>query len=383
MTRAAHLRRLTASPDALSIEWDDGTVVTYPGIWLRDNRPEDRDPRSGQRLIDITDIPASLRIRSATATDRLLSVEWEAESVPDCFELQWLAAQAGVTDDSSAPPAAVPWLSGGTRDARRDFAWLTANEFHREPLQRLDWTTRLLEDGLAFLSDVPRTPGALLDTVAPLGRVSETNYGSVFDVRSVPSPSNLADSDRGLGLHTDNPYRDPVPGYQALHVLIASADGGDSLFADGFALAAYLRTLDSSAFDVLTQIAVPFRYGSADAELYAERPLIELSLTGTVIAVHYNNRSIAPLPVRGVDVAKFYAAYRQFAELLHEPRHQFARKLGDGELVVFDNRRILHGRTAFSSTRHARHLRGCYLTRDSVHSEWALLRRRLQGSLAP
>jgi gamma-butyrobetaine dioxygenase len=50
-------------------------------------------------------------------------------------------------------------------------------------------------------------------------------------------------------------------------------------------------------------------------------------------------------------------------------------RLRDGDLVVFDNQRTLHGRTAFSSARHPRHLRGCYLTRDSVYSEAALLRR--------
>jgi gamma-butyrobetaine dioxygenase len=48
-----------------------------------------------------------------------------------------------------------------------------------------------------------------------------------------------------------------------------------------------------------------------------------------------------------------------------------------GDLAVFDNQRILHGRTGFSSARHPRHLRGCYLTRDSVYGEAALLRRRL------
>jgi gamma-butyrobetaine dioxygenase len=41
---------------------------------------------------------------------------------------------------------------------------------------------------------------------------------------------------------------------------------------------------------------------------------------------------------------------------------------------MFDNQRTLHGRTAFSSARHPRHLRGCYLTRDSVYSGAALLR---------
>ncbi|MGA2343366.1 MAG: TauD/TfdA family dioxygenase, partial [Steroidobacteraceae bacterium] len=77
--------------------------------------------------------------------------------------------------------------------------------------------------------------------------------------------------------------------------------------------------------------------------------------------------------------AAFYGAYRRFAALLRDPRYQLKFRLADGEIVVFDNQRILHGRTAFSSARHARHLRGCYLTRDSVYSTAALLRRTQSG----
>jgi gamma-butyrobetaine dioxygenase len=65
------------------------------------------------------------------------------------------------------------------------------------------------------------------------------------------------------------------------------------------------------------------------------------------------------------------------AGLLRAPQFQLKLRLSDGDLVVFDNRRILHGRTAFSSAKFLRHLRGCYLTRDSVYSETALLRRKL------
>jgi gamma-butyrobetaine dioxygenase len=193
----------------------------------------------------------------------------------------------------------------------------------------------------------------------------------------VPLPENLAYSDLGLGLHTDNPYREPVPGFQALHVLVAAPDGGESVFADGFALANRLRAVDPQAFDVLTRTPVPFHYRSRDAELYAERPLIQLSGRGEVTAVHYNNRSIAPLRIEPRAAAGFYRAYRVFAELLRDPSHQLKFALCDGDLVLFDNQRILHGRSAFSSAKHARHLRGCYLTRDSVYSETAVLRRRM------
>ena len=122
---------------------------------------------------------------------------------------------------------------------------------------------------------------------------------------------------------------------------------------------------------------MPFHYRSPDADLYAERPLIQLSARGAVSAVHYNNRSVAPLGIGAHEALPFYDAYRRFARLLREARFQLRARLGGGTLVVFDNQRTLHGRSAFSSARQPRHLRGCYLSRDSVYSETALLRRTL------
>src|SRR5664279_2316329 len=195
---------------------------------------------------------------------------------------------------------------------------------------------RLLQDGIAFLSKVPGGDGGILEAASLAGRVAETNYGLVFDVRSVPQPENLAYSDLGLGLHTDNPYREPVPGFQVLHVLVASPDGGESLFGDGFAIAEHLRETAPAAFAVLTRTAVPFLYRSRDAELYAERPLIQLTCDGGVSAVHYNSRSIAPLPLDSRDGGAFYSAYRRFAALLRDPRFHLKFRLRDGDLVIFE-----------------------------------------------
>ena len=78
-------------------------------------------------------------------------------------------------------------------------------------------------------------------------------------------------------------------------------------------------------------------------------------------------------------LATFFAAYRLFARLLLDDRFQLRLRMEVGQLVLFDNRRILHGRAAFTASDGTRHLRGCYLARDSVQSETALLRRRLAG----
>jgi alpha-ketoglutarate-dependent taurine dioxygenase len=374
MTVAA-VKRVSFSPDRLHVEWADGSISEFASLWLRDNLREDRDPHSGQRLIDIADLPQDPKIRTATAHDGSVSVDWESDERPATFGVDWLLAHS--PNHIGRRPGRAPrlWLEAARLAATRDFAWADFTDLAGDGSARADWLSRLLQDGLAFLSNVPRNDAGILEAAGLAGRVAETNYGLVFEVRSVAQPENLAYSDLGLGLHTDNPYREPVPGFQVLHVLIASPDGGESLFGDGLAIAEHLRSTDLDAFAVLTQTAVPFLYRSKDAELYAERPLIQLSCDGEVTAVHYNSRSIAPLRLAAREAERFYSAYRRFASLLRDPRFQLRFMLRDGDLAVFDNQRILHGRTAFSSSRYPRHLRGCYLTRDSVYSEAALLRR--------
>jgi gamma-butyrobetaine dioxygenase len=365
---------ISATPETLTVEWQHGGVSEFASLWLRDNLREDRDPHSGQRLIDVTDLPAQPRIRSARADNGTVHIQWEGEAQPAIFDLEWLAAHAPGGRAQRPELTPRPWLEGAQLDARQ-FAWADLAAARADARARLAWLTRLLEDGIAFLGAVPRDRPAFLGAVALIGRVAETNYGQVFDVRVTPQPENLAYSDLGLGLHTDNPYREPVPGFQALHALITSPAGGDSLVADGFALAAHLRATEPAAFRLLSSTAVPFHYRSSDAELYAERPLIQLSCQGEVTAVHYNSRSVAPLQLGARDAPAFYAAYRSFAALLRSPRFQLRLKLAAGELVVFDNQRILHGRTAFTSAQYPRHLQGCYLTRDSVRSTTGVLRR--------
>jgi gamma-butyrobetaine dioxygenase len=370
--------RLDAEPSLLKVHWSDGTIGEFASIWLRDNLPEDRERHSGQRLFDVADLPADPRIHSATLQGAAANISWQDETGTSTIALDWLYDYASGRQERPELSRRI-WLEGAKLAAQRDFAWLTWQRLQADDAARLEWMTRLLQDGLAFLRELPRVDGAILEAMGVVGQVAETNYGRLFDVRAVEKPENLAFSDRGLGLHLDNPYREPVPGFQALHTLLAAPDGGDSLFADGFALAAQLRETAPEAFALLTRTPVPFRYQATGADLYAERPLIELSCTGEIAAIAYNNRSIQPLRLPAAECRAYYAAYRRFAELLREPRFQLTTRLENGDLALFDNQRVLHGRSGFASARHPRHLQGCYLTRDSIYSKTALLRRRVQG----
>jgi gamma-butyrobetaine dioxygenase len=157
----------------------------------------------------------------------------------------------------------------------------------------MGWLKAILQDGIAFLRGVPPAEEEVLLAAAVLGYPVETNYGRVFQVRPEPAPDNLAYTAAGLGLHTDNPYREPVPGYQILHCLIADTEGGESIFADGYAIAEKLRGADPEAFSALTTIPVDFRYRDASTELTACRTLIELDREGRIARIHWNNRSMS------------------------------------------------------------------------------------------
>jgi len=52
---------------------------------------------------------------------------------------------------------------------------------------------------------------------------------------------------------------------------------------------------------------------------------------------------------------------------------QFCFHLEPGDLVAFNNHRILHGRTAYDQSRVSRHLEGCYVEIDETMATFGSL----------
>jgi gamma-butyrobetaine dioxygenase len=354
--------------DGVAITWDNGHDSQYPAVWLRDNDPAHRDARTGQRLIDIACLPLDPAIAHAAREDGCLHLEWGDGSSTN-ISLDWLFANCPCSAHAAARPRRI-WTAAD-RDVSRRFSYESVKS---DAAARLDWLETAWSRGIAFLADVPAEEGQVEEVAALAGSIRETNYGRIFHVRAIPDPNNLAYTNRALGLHTDNPYREPVPGLQILHCLHTGGEGGASLFADGFAVAEALRTEDAAAFSLLASTPVRFTFRDADAELTAERPIVQLGASGQLEAVHYNSRSIAPLRMDVEMMRGFYKAYAMFARLLGDPRYVLTTPLAPQELVLFDNRRVLHGRTGFSSAE-PRHLQGCYLDHDGLQSHIAVLKR--------
>ncbi|MFT7548404.1 MAG: gamma-butyrobetaine dioxygenase, partial [Candidatus Azotimanducaceae bacterium] len=63
-------------------------------------------------------------------------------------------------------------------------------------------------------------------------------------------------------------------------------------------------------------------------------------------------------------------------EIANDPANQLKFRLDPGQMMCFDNRRMLHGRTAFDPASGSRRLRGCYGEREDLESCLRMIARR-------
>lgn len=344
-------------------------------LWLRDNcLCADCRHSNGQRLHETWLLPLEPQVIEAHEDETGLYVTWGAESGthPSFYPAEWLEKHAhpeqGLRAASSAP---VLWGS----ELQGELPSFSYQDVIQNPAVKRDWLSAVARFGAAKLADVPVQRGMILKVVELFGFVRNTNYGELFEVVTEKQPVNLAYTPIPLSLHTDNPYRDPVPTLQLLHCLVQAQEGGVTALSDGFFAAEKLREIDPAAFALLSSTAVDFRFASDDAELSHRGPMIKTDVDGRVCEVRINNRSCAPIALPFEQLSAYYAAYQKFMQTLQGEQCKITLKLKAGELLLFDNQRVLHGREVQAIGQ--RHLQGCYADKDGLRSTLALLERQL------
>lgn len=354
---------VTSNPDHLLIDIS-GDTRRFHFLWLRDNCPASRSP-NGQRLHESNTIDPDVRPTSVDHSEQGLDIVWtdnKASSYPVEFLNRWAYDSPGETRDS-----VVPWNGLlGDRVKRHDYAAVCTDSGTRKT-----WLADVEMYGFGLLRNVPLVEETIFDVVGLFGFVRETNYGRLFEVRTEENPSNLAYTPVPLSMHTDNPYRDPCPTLQLLQCLVQSEEGGITALVDGFYAADRLKQEDPAAFDLLANNDVSFHYEADDACLDSSGPIITLDASGRPRRIRINNRSITPLRLDFDLVMPFYKALFKFRSILEDEvsQHQFRMQAGD--LIVFDNERVLHGRVGEAIG--TRHLQGCYADRDGLLSTLRVL----------
>lgn len=360
-----------------TLGWDDGRHDRFTARWLRDNCacPQCRHPQALERTHKFIEHPAPLIASAALRDDGSLEIGFRSGGVShvSIYARGWLRAHA-CSEAALAERRPAPRLWDATIAARLPALEYELHMHTDDGLQF--WIESLREHGIVLLRGVPTQPGQLLEVARRIGPVRATNFGEHYDVVSMPNPNASAYTTMGLELHTDLANWYAPPDIQLLCCLKSSAAGGESLFADGFRIAADLRASAPESFALLCRHPVEFRFHDESCDIRASAPTISLDANGQVRQIRFNNWLRATLSVAEDLVDPMYDALGEFWRRLRDPANHLNLKLEPGWLIAYDNHRVLHGRAAYDSRSGERHLQGCYVNREDLESKLRLLDRR-------
>ncbi|WP_420549915.1 TauD/TfdA family dioxygenase [Curvivirga sp.] len=367
------LKSLTASDMALSIEFSTGLESRFHWLWLRENChcAECHHPQTWERIVDTFKIDPKIKAESyeLTSEGTVLSLIW-----PDGHKTE---IKAGWLLDHAYDGHRV---SNGLPEIKY---WSTENLGERPSVEAADvmdsedglkeFITQLRVYGFSIVKNLATEMGKVEELAKRVGYLRDTHFGIDFTVESKPDPNNVAYTSVELKAHTDLPNLESPPGIQFLHCLQFEATGGESILVDGFAVADQLRKENPKAYDDLTRIPVNYRFVDKEWDLRWNSPAIRLDYNGEMEEIRYHNALTATREAGFDDMTAIYEGLRAYTEVLRRPEFELKFKLEPGEVMVFHNRRVLHGRGEFDPNSGPRMLRGCYVDCDQAWSKLRVL----------
>ncbi|MDB5523581.1 MAG: taurine catabolism dioxygenase TauD, TfdA family protein [Rhizobium sp.] len=348
----------------------DGTTAYFNYYWLRDNCPTSFDSQTRERTFDIFHEAEAPKTAQVGIADGMLDIEWAGSGHKTRYSLAFLAQYAKGTPRHD--PADLPrraWYS----DHYPTIARFSQPKLVEDKALVANWIEAMLVEGVAIVTDMPDSNEGLDALARLIGHIRPTFFGEYFDVRTHIKPTNLAYTAKALEMHTDTPAEDVAPGVQFLHCRANSVSGGANLFLDGVAVANDLKRDFPEDFALLAETEIPYYCEHDDYDMRSRQRVIELDQHGNVSGVTISQHmfDISDLPQEFLD--RYYPAFCRFGRMLQSDKYLMRFRLNATECIVFDNHRIVHGRSAYSATEGDRYLRGCYTDRGEMRSTYRAL----------
>ncbi|KAF2997610.1 hypothetical protein E8E13_003756 [Curvularia kusanoi] len=342
---------------------------TIPNIWLRDNCQCNTcmHESTKQRLQDTFDIPQDLSIKSASTSggqSDVVNIEWD-DGHKSSFSQRFLT---NTVQDYQARSV--------VRQGLTSFKLWGSSIAQSQPVVSYEEATEkgmgsvlnaIRDYGFCYIDNTPSsTPAPTEALLRRIAFIRETHYGGFYDFTADLASQDTAYTNIALGAHTDNTYFSEPAGLQAFHLLShTEGEGGASLLVDGFKAAADLRAADPEAYRLLSTVNV-HAHASGNEGIsimpYRGFPVLEHDpATGELLRVRWNTSDRASVEMPIEEVGTWYDAARKFDALLKSAENEYWEQLVPGRVLVFDNWRVLHGRSSFTGKRR---ICGGYINRD-------------------
>ncbi|XP_058402139.1 gamma-butyrobetaine dioxygenase [Diceros bicornis minor] len=369
----------------MRVLWQDGAESLYPAVWLRDNCqcPDCYLDSAKARKLLVEALDVNIGIKGLEFDRKKVHITWPNEHYSE-FEADWLkkrcfSQQARESLQRELFLPECQYWGSELQLPTLDFEDVLINDEHA-----YKWLSSLKKVGIVRLTGAADRCGEVLKLGKRIGFLYLTFYGHTWQVQDKIDANNVAYTTGKLSFHTDYPALRHPPGVQFLHCIKQTVTGGESEIVDGFNVCRKLKEQNPQAFQILSSTFVDFTdigVDYCDFSVQSKHKIIELDDKGQVVRINFNNATrdtLFDVPVGRVQ--PFYAALREFVDLMNCKEFKFTFKMNPGDVITFDNWRLLHGRRSYEAgTEISRHLEGAYADWDVVMSRLRILRQRVQN----
>ena len=365
---SVEISKVSKNGSALNIEWSDGEKSNFNFMWLRDNCPTAHDKDSRHRMFNILEVSTNIEPKEYKINDKgKLEIVWSEGSHTSLYDQDWLRKNCYTINNNKKYVSPYQLWNHSLQKNLKSIE-IEYDEIINSEEGLVKWLELLHYKGIAIVKNTPTKEQSAFPVLNRISHTRETFFKTPFEVINIPKPNNSAYTAHALRNHMDLPWFENPPGYQFLHCLTNSAKGGDSSAVDAFAVADYLRKNEKDIFDTLVKIPLKFRDKdyTQDAHRSFYAPAISLTKDSDYNDIRFSVATMDALDCHPDVMDKVYKAHHRFGNLLHDDKYQINFRLEPGDIFSFNNRRVLHGRTAFDPNSGHRHLQGYYMDRDEI-----------------
>ncbi len=353
--------------DDVHVYFNGESSEIFPNIWLRDHAKDEQnwDKRSSQRKTYTATLDINLKVKKAEIIEngKYLSVSWPDLEKPVKYSSEFLTNNK-IKKKKEVKSNLKIWKSNELKEEIfLDYNSILSNEGFRNFLKNLhDYGFSVIKNCETNLKSV--------ETIANrIGYVRNSIFGGLWSFASDENKADSAYTQEELRPHTDSTYSNDAPGLQLLLCCEYNARGGESIMVDGLKIAEKIKKENQPMYEFMTKINVKGNYIGDGVYLEAERPIFKLNENNEIVQVSFNNYDRAPFRFEKDLTLKFYEAIKKFDLIANNKDYQWRHILKPGELLIFNNWRILHGRGSFNGVRK---MSGCYINKEDFDSSCKL-----------
>ena len=356
------IKRIEVLSDDLHVYFDKDRHEIYPNIWLRDHTKDEEnwDKRSNQRKTFTANLDFNLKIETAEIIEngKNIRISWSDLQKPVTYSNEFLLNNS--LNNKSKTNSLKLWKENELSDQIFiDFEITQSDEGFKKFLKVL------YQYGFCVVKNCKKEMSSVENIAKKIGYVRNSIFGSLWSFESNEDKADSSYTQEELRPHTDATYSNDAPGLQLLLCYEYKAKGGDSIMVDGFKIAEIIKKENKELFEILSTINVKGNYIGDGVFLEAERPIFNLNSKNEIFQVSFNNYDRAPFRIEKNLTIKFYEAIKKFDLMANSSEFQWKHILKPGELLIFNNWRVLHGRGSFNGTRK---ISGCYINKEDFDS---------------